>query len=266
MADSDFPFRFTGALWSNLTSDPGTAVLITDGRGRVVWLDASALSLFFPADASSSGVVGKVWVGGTETGWLGEWLVLLRRIAQDGRARVMRCIWRGYQTFFWVHPVTGDEVGSGVDEGLGVDREPGRGPMDGEGFGEGQGSREVRFLVIARRITQDVVEGAGRMGGTPAGAGLAEGGLEMIESGYADLGPLSVLSSRELEVLALLGQGMSAKEIAGVLHRSPKTVENHRNAIGNKLGVGDRVLLAAMARRAGLTRADAGKKRIRAAG
>ncbi|MEM6553386.1 MAG: response regulator transcription factor [Planctomycetota bacterium] len=265
MPDTDFPFRFSGALWSSLTADPGTAVLISDSRGRAVWVDQGALSMFFEPGATVSVVLGRPWVGGSDAGWLSEWLVVLRQIAEDGRARVVRCIWRGYQTFFWVHTVdaggTAPESGSGGGAGASGSSAAGlAGATRREGVVGGNGAEALRYLVVARRITQDVVDGEGR-----PDVGVA-GGPEVIESGYADLGPLSVLSSRELEVLALLGQGMSAKEIAGVLHRSPKTVENHRNAIGNKLGVGDRVLLAAMARRAGLTRADAGKKRIRVAG
>ncbi|MEM6391987.1 MAG: LuxR C-terminal-related transcriptional regulator [Planctomycetota bacterium] len=263
MPHSDFPFRFSGALWSSLTSDPGTAVLISDSRGRAVWVDEGALSMFFEPGLTVPAVIGRQWVGGQDAGWLSEWLVLLKQVAEDGRARVLRCIWRGYQTFFWVHAAEASESGANGDgvvngeAGVALNGHSGR--SEGNGTVSADALAGLRYLVIARRITQDLVDGPGRLNGS------ATGGPEVIESGYADLGPLSVLSSRELEVLALLGQGMTAKEIAGVLHRSPKTVENHRNAIGNKLGVGDRVLLAAMARRAGLTRADAGKKRIRLA-
>lgn len=49
--------------------------------------------------------------------------------------------------------------------------------------------------------------------------------------------PEDVLSDRELEIFALLGKGLSSKEIAGQLSVSPKTVDSHRFHIKKKLGV-----------------------------
>ncbi len=68
-----------------------------------------------------------------------------------------------------------------------------------------------------------------------------------------DTGPLSKLTSRELDVLRLIGYGLSTADIAKVLHRSVKTIEWHRVALGNKLGVTNRVELARIAIRTGLT-------------
>ncbi|MHC4441987.1 MAG: response regulator transcription factor [Planctomycetota bacterium] len=45
------------------------------------------------------------------------------------------------------------------------------------------------------------------------------------------------LSDRELEVFELLGQGLSVRQIADKLHRSPKTVESHRENIKTKLNL-----------------------------
>jgi len=47
--------------------------------------------------------------------------------------------------------------------------------------------------------------------------------------------PLGVLTDREFEVLQLLGQGKTNREIAGQLNLSPKTVEVHRMNIRTKL-------------------------------
>ncbi|MGD9787832.1 MAG: response regulator [Sulfuricellaceae bacterium] len=49
--------------------------------------------------------------------------------------------------------------------------------------------------------------------------------------------PLSALSDRELEVLRLIGRGLSTGEIARDLHRSVKTVEAHRANIKEKLNL-----------------------------
>ncbi len=69
-----------------------------------------------------------------------------------------------------------------------------------------------------------------------------------------DLGPLSTLTSRELEVLRLIGEGFSTAEIADRLYRTPKTVEAHRASLGRKLGATNRVQLANIAVQAGLVR------------
>jgi DNA-binding NarL/FixJ family response regulator len=60
------------------------------------------------------------------------------------------------------------------------------------------------------------------------------------------------LTPREVEVLKLIAEGNSAKEIAGMLVISVKTVERHRSNILEKLGLRDRVELTRFAIRRGL--------------
>lgn len=81
--------------------------------------------------------------------------------------------------------------------------------------------------------------------------------FKIVTTGTANFGPLSVLSPRELEVLALIGQGKSAKQIGEILTLSPRTVERHRDSIGKKLKKHDRVSLALIAQAAGLELRDA---------
>jgi DNA-binding CsgD family transcriptional regulator len=86
--------------------------------------------------------------------------------------------------------------------------------------------------------------------------------FEIVESKLAHLGPLEPLTRREIEVLALIGHGMSTAEIARALHRSPRTIENHCDSLRQKLRTANRVQLAEFARRAGLRVEDANLKRI----
>jgi DNA-binding NarL/FixJ family response regulator len=63
---------------------------------------------------------------------------------------------------------------------------------------------------------------------------------------------LEPLTPRELEILKLIAEAHSTKEIADILVISPKTVERHRANILGKLGMRDRVELARYAIRRGL--------------
>lgn len=63
----------------------------------------------------------------------------------------------------------------------------------------------------------------------------------------------SVLTGREREVLQLLGEGKRLLEIAQTLHISIKTVKNHRDRIGSKLGCRSTAALVKQAIRLGLT-------------
>ena len=66
--------------------------------------------------------------------------------------------------------------------------------------------------------------------------------------------PSDPLTPREGEVLKLIAEAYTTKQIAEALFISPKTVENHRNRIFQKLGMHDRVELTRYAIRRGLVR------------
>ncbi len=63
------------------------------------------------------------------------------------------------------------------------------------------------------------------------------------------------LTSRELEVLELLSQGLLATSIASRLSLSPRTVHKHLGNIYDKLGVHDRLVAVSLARGRGLVAA-----------
>jgi len=77
--------------------------------------------------------------------------------------------------------------------------------------------------------------------------------VTIVQSRVAHLGPLAALTERELQVLAILGDGGTLKAAAERLHRSEKTIDAHRSAIHHKLGITDRVQLAAISQTLGLT-------------
>tara|TARA_R110002111_G_C5939370_1_gene367544 strand:- start:11 stop:844 length:834 start_codon:yes stop_codon:yes gene_type:complete len=115
---------------------------------------------------------------------------------------------------------------------------------------EHNGKTETLIFVTVEPVTPDQLQRIEEQ--------LAD--IELVWAEHIQLGKLSVLTSREIEVLALMGQGFRQKEIAKELFRSISTIDRHREKIGEKLGIKDRADLIALAREAGLRIEDA--KRI----
>ena len=78
--------------------------------------------------------------------------------------------------------------------------------------------------------------------------------LKITDTAYETLTP------REQEVMVLLAEGNSAKEAAAKLFISPKTVENHRTNIMNKLDLHSTLELVRYAARLGLVDVDLWKE------
>jgi DNA-binding NarL/FixJ family response regulator len=100
-----------------------------------------------------------------------------------------------------------------------------------------------------------VVDGVRRVlaGGVYADPSVASMLAAGLRSGPADTG-VSELSAREIEVLRLVADGQSNKQIGDELTLSALTVKSHLARIARKLGTGDRAEMVAMAMRAGVIR------------
>jgi DNA-binding NarL/FixJ family response regulator len=123
---------------------------------------------------------------------------------------------------------------------------------------------EIRAVSPATRVL--LISGAGVISPVVARAAGASGfiskdwsavdvvkAVRMVSLGtevFADHGALdSPLSEREQEVLSLISNGSTNKEIAGRLHLSPHTVKEHTSAIYRKLGVRNRAEATRQAQR-----------------
>ena len=69
------------------------------------------------------------------------------------------------------------------------------------------------------------------------------------------LSAIDRLSSREIEVLRCIGNGMSRVAIGKSLSRSPKTIDGHQERIMRKLGIATRSELMRFAIREGIVQA-----------
>lgn len=87
---------------------------------------------------------------------------------------------------------------------------------------------------------------------------VADKALAGVGRGAAGALPLDALSPRQREVLQMIAEGKSTKEIAFRLEVSVKTVETHRAAIMERLGIRDIAGLVVFAARNGLIDLDRG--------
>jgi len=83
---------------------------------------------------------------------------------------------------------------------------------------------------------------------------LPERETRITDAAYGTLTP------REQEVMRLLAEGLSTKEVAERLFISPKTVENHRTNIMSKLDLHSTIELIRYAARLGLIDVDLWKE------
>ena len=74
----------------------------------------------------------------------------------------------------------------------------------------------------------------------------------VYDSQLVDLGPLDVLTPRELQVMALIGHGVPLKSISSELGVSQRTVERYRTDIARKLRINSIAEIARLVQRAGL--------------
>jgi DNA-binding NarL/FixJ family response regulator len=79
---------------------------------------------------------------------------------------------------------------------------------------------------------------------------FVEDQYKYLTSKYRELVP-TILSEREIEILKLISQELTSQEIAGQLHISMRTVENHRTNIFKKLDVKNTAGLIMAANRLG---------------
>jgi DNA-binding NarL/FixJ family response regulator len=94
-------------------------------------------------------------------------------------------------------------------------------------------------------------------GETYLSPGISTRVVEALRTRLSDDDQASLLTPRQREILQLLAEGKSAKEIAHLLELSAKTVEAHRAQIMERLDIHDLAGLVRYAIRTGLASTDA---------
>ena len=111
----------------------------------------------------------------------------------------------------------------------------------------GEGTLDQR---VTRRILHELIGSQHRDVGSAADAGGASEQASFAGAASVDV----TLTSRELEVLRLLAQGMSNGEMAAHLYVEPTTIKYHLTGLMQKTGSRDRLQTVLWGIRAGLVR------------
>ena len=87
-----------------------------------------------------------------------------------------------------------------------------------------------QFLISLRRVLD---------GGIYVSEAVGNNMIQKFAAGgsYISANPIDRLSNRELQILHMIGKGMSTRETAHSLNLSIKTVESHRQRIKRKLNL-----------------------------
>lgn len=98
----------------------------------------------------------------------------------------------------------------------------------------------VAGYINKENVAEELIAALNRVarGQTYLGASISDYIADVVgNSSKEELSYKNILSGRELDILRLVGEGKTAKEIAGTLSLSRRTVENYKNNILKKLNL-----------------------------
>jgi len=112
----------------------------------------------------------------------------------------------------------------------------------------------VRGYVLKKQAVMDLVQAIREVcrGNVYLSPGVS---AAVVEAYQSKKGPADLLTSREREVLQLVAEGKTTKEIASLLGVSVKTAESHRTRVMQKLDIHETASLVRYAIRRGLIQA-----------
>ncbi|MDX2145914.1 MAG: helix-turn-helix transcriptional regulator [Planctomycetota bacterium] len=230
-APADSPGLLGHLLWNALCDDAGCSVTLFLPDAQIVWANARTVIDYEwhmaqrqspEAPGSALDPLGKPLDHVLSPAFARERAAFIARAAASGEVLVYESILRGVRQRVCLRRLRVPDAAPA--------------PIDPTAPG-----LQTYVLVVARRLRAiERIEDA-----LPPNAVL-------LTPREQDRGPLAALSQRELEVLKLVGEGLTSPSIARRLHRSVRTVEGHRNSICKKLGLSSNADLVRVAIHAGL--------------
>ncbi|TWU64758.1 PAS and helix-turn-helix domain-containing protein [Crateriforma conspicua] len=250
-------------LWSVLTNLPGVGVSLMDDRGGLLFVNDVSMEMFF-VDPTVD-YRGKCIADFHNEDFVTERLALIRRVLDEQKPIRFRHIYKARHLESKIWPLT--KLIAPDDEGLRAATAPHCGEQQSGDDRAADPSFDSHVLVVTQEVDPSDL-------GTPASSGdpaepqdgqtseSKNSEETILNSNFIDLGPLNVLSPRELEVLVLLGHGLSVPDVAKYLFRSPKTIERHKTSIGHKLHLQGQVAMTRLVTQVGLDLKHAALKRL----
>lgn len=205
-----------------VAAEPLTAVGVVTLDGTNIYISENGAHLLGGNGASNSQFVGRSLNAFFPPEVTNERLAIFKRIQPDAPPLLIRNLWNGNQLTAWFR----------------------------------------RFPICPDAPDRDILIVRGRLIPGDLRSLFPPEAVTLVYSAFVRLGPLDCLTDQELRVMALIGAGMTVRESAKVLFRAEKTIESHCMAIHRKLGLRDRVEVARLAQRAGLSLEDADRVRV----
>lgn len=194
---TDAPAIDPSSLWAALSRTPGVGVSIIDIQGRLLFINDTSMALFF--DQVPFDYEGKKLADVHPPQFARERMYMIQQVTEQQRPMAISHIYHGHAIHSTLWPIK--DLKPPYNRVIVVSHSN----LDSDDFGRIKSAQNS---------------------GQP---------IETFDTSYIDLGPLNVLTKRELEVMVLLGHGMSVPRAAALLHRSPKTVQRHKASITAKL-------------------------------
>ena len=205
------------SLWKVVSRTPGVGVSILDAEGQLLFVNDTSQLLFF--NRHDVAYHGKKLEDFHPAKFCEEQREMIRRVLAEDRPLAINHIYLGRRIYSTIWPIH--------------DSQP---PFHRVIVVTHENATDQAHSIPVKQVGEEVVE--------------------TISTTYIDFGSLNVLTRRELEVLALLGHGLSVPKVAALLHRSPKTIERHKSSIGQKLGLHGQAEIVAVTTAMGLHLAD----------
>ncbi|TWU40374.1 Bacterial regulatory protein, luxR family [Novipirellula aureliae] len=226
---------FDAIDWADIFRvEPGIGLTILSKDGAVIYGNDAAYALFGIAPPSSDdGELPRKLSDIFHPEFVKERLAWINQVIVEGKPLRAKHIYDGQQIVSTIYPVgesTALQFRDSDSEESGVSTDAESDAVTGE-----EGVNHYALIISRHDQGQD----------SPS--------IDTVTSQYIDLGCLSSLSKRELQIFILLGHGNSVPEVGRMLHRSPRTIERHKTEIGRKLGYSSLAEIARSVGHLGLT-------------
>jgi len=225
---------FDAIDWADIFRvEPGIGLSLLSRDGSVIYSNEAARALFGVDPPSlDHGDTPRKLSDIFHPDFVRERLAWINQVLEEGKPLRAKHIYDGQQIVSTIYPV---------------------GEMSARQFADSTSEEKPEIKSEATEVTSESSRNHYALVISRHDQGEGSPSIDTVTSQYIDLGCLSSLSKRELQIFILLGHGNSVPEVGRMLHRSPRTIERHKTEIGRKLGYSSLAEIARSVGHLGLT-------------